>query len=194
MHLEAFSDLTPPLARQFIVKNRRLLAAIRTAPFPTIAAINGHCLGTGLGIALVSDIRIAVPHATFGLPEIKVGIPSVCDIALLQQHIGLSKAKEVILTGDNYPLEELVPYGLINAVVPAEELIDAAKRMAARVARHTRTVTAAQKTLFEIWQNTSLTAPIDMSVDVFAGVFTSPETFEQIDRHRAAVRRKPAAG
>jgi enoyl-CoA hydratase len=194
MHLEAFSDLTPPLARQFIVKNRRLLAAIRTAPFPTIAAINGHCLGTGLGIALVSDIRIAVPHATFGLPEIKVGIPSVCDIALLQQHIGLSKAKEVILTGDNYPLEELVPYGLINAVVPAEELIDAAKRMAARVARHTRTVTAAQKTLFEIWQNTSLTAAIDMSVDVFAGVFTSPETFEQIDRHRAAVRRKPATG
>jgi enoyl-CoA hydratase/carnithine racemase len=105
-----------------------------------------------------------------------------------------SKAKEVILTGDNYPLEELLPYGLINAVVPAEELIDATKRMTARVARHTRTVTAAQKTLFEIWQNTSLTAPIDMSVDVFAGVFTSPETFEQIDRHRAAVRRKPAAG
>src|SRR6185295_10819594 len=75
MHLAAFADLTPARAREFIVKNRRLLASVRTAPFPTIAAINGHCLGTGLGLALVSDVRIAVPHATFGLPEIKVGVP-----------------------------------------------------------------------------------------------------------------------
>jgi enoyl-CoA hydratase/carnithine racemase len=74
MHLKAFSDLTPQRAREFIVKNRKVLTAVRTAPFPTIAAINGHCLGTGLGLALVSDIRIAVPHATFGLPEIKVGV------------------------------------------------------------------------------------------------------------------------
>jgi enoyl-CoA hydratase/carnithine racemase len=63
MHLQAFSDLTPERAREFIVKNRKALAAVRTAPFPTIAAIKGHCLGTGLGLALVSDIRIAVPHA-----------------------------------------------------------------------------------------------------------------------------------
>lgn len=190
MHLEAFTDLTPQRARQFIVKNRRLLAAVRTAPFPTISAINGHCLGTGLGLALVSDIRVTVPHATFGLPEIKVGIPSVCDIALLQQHIGLSKAKEVILTGDNYSVEELAPYGLVNAVVPADQLIAETKRMLDRVARHTRTVTAAQKRLFEIWQNTNLTAAVDMSVDVFTSVFDSPDTYAQIDRHRAAVRRK----
>jgi enoyl-CoA hydratase len=123
MHLQAFSDLTPERAREFIVKNRRLLAAVRTAPFPTIAAINGHCLGTGLGLALVSDLRIAVPHATFGLPEIKVGVPSVCDIALLQQHIGLSKAKEVILTGDSYSVSELAPCGFLNAVVSADELV-----------------------------------------------------------------------
>jgi enoyl-CoA hydratase/carnithine racemase len=190
MHLKAFSELTPQRARDFIVKNRNVLAAVRTAPFPTIAAINGHCLGTGLGLALVSDIRIAVPHATFGLPEIKVGVPSVCDIALLQQHIGLSKAKEVILTGDNYSVEQLAPYGLLNAVVPADELLAETKRMLGRVVGHTRTVTAAQKRLFEIWQNTSLTAAIDMSIDVFAGVFASPDTYEQIERHRMAIARK----
>jgi enoyl-CoA hydratase len=189
MHLQAFSDLTPERAREFIVKNRGLLAAVRTAPFPTIAAINGHCLGTGLGLALVSDIRIAVPHATFGLPEIKVGVPSVCDIALLQQHIGLSKAKEVILTGDSYSVEELRPYGFLNSVVPADELVAETERMLARVVRHTRAVTAAQKRLFEIWQTTSLTAGIDMSVDVFASVFESPETYEQISRYRVAIGR-----
>lgn len=190
MHLEAFSELTPPRAREFIVKNRRLLGAVRTAPFPTIAAINGHCLGTGLGLALVSDIRIAVPHATFGLPEIKVGVPSVCDIALLQQHIGLAKAKEVILTGDRYPVDELAPYGLLNAIVPADQLMSETRRMVARVAGHTRTVTAAQKKLFEIWQNHALTAAIDMSVDVFAEVFAATETYEQIGRHRGAIGRK----
>jgi enoyl-CoA hydratase/carnithine racemase len=166
------------------------MPAERTAPFPTIAAINGHCLGTGLGLALVADIRIAVPHATFGLPEIKVGVPSVCDIALLQQHIGLAKAKEVILTGDRYPVAELAPYGLLNAIVPADQLVPETRRMLARVARHTRVVTAAQKTLFEIWQNHALAAAIDMSVDVFAGVFAAPETYEQIERHRRAIGRK----
>ena len=190
MHLKAFSGLTPERAREFIVKNRAVLAAVRTAPFPTIAAINGHCLGTGLGLALVSDIRIAVPHATFGLPEIKVGVPSVCDIALLQQHIGLSKAKEMILTGDSYPVEYLLPHGFLNAVVPADELIAETKRMLGRLVRHTRTVVAAQKKLFETWQNTTLTAGIDMSVEVFASVFASPETYEQIERHGMTVGRK----
>ena len=190
MHLKAFSDLTPQRAREFIVKNRKVLAAVRTAPFPTIAAINGHCLGTGLGLALVSDIRIAVPHATFGLPEIKVGVPSVCDIALLQQHLGLSKAKEMILTGDSYSVPELSPYGFLNAVVPADELIAETKRMLGRVVRHTRTVVAAQKKLFETWQNTTLTAGIDMSVEVFASVFDSPETYEQIERHGTTIGRK----
>jgi enoyl-CoA hydratase len=190
MHLKAFSELTPERAREFIVKNRKVLAAVRTAPFPTIAAINGHCLGTGLGLALVSDIRIAVPHATFGLPEIKVGVPSVCDIALLQQHIGLSKAKEVILTGDSYPVEQLLPYGFLNAVVPADELIVETKRMLGRLVRHTRTVVAAQKKLFETWQNTTLTAGIDMSVEVFASVFASPDTYEQIANHQGAIGRK----
>jgi enoyl-CoA hydratase len=191
MHLRAFSELTPERAREFIVKNRKVLAAVRTAPFPTIAAINGHCLGTGLGLALVSDIRIAVPHATFGLPEIKVGVPSVCDIALLQQHIGLSKAKEVILTGDSYPVEQLLPYGFLNAVVPADELMAETRRMLGRLVRHTRTVVAAQKKLFETWQNTTLTAGIDMSVEVFASVFASPDTYEQIGKHQRTIGRKP---
>lgn len=197
MHLAAFQELTPPRAREFILRNRRLLGAVRTAPFPTIAAINGHCLGTGLGLALVADIRIAVPHATFGLPEIKVGVPSVCDIALLQQHIGLAKAKEVILTGDSYPVAELAPYGLLNAIVPPDRLVSETRRMLARVAGHTRAVTAAQKKLFEIWQNHPLTVSIDMSVDVFAGVFAAPETYEQIERHRRTIggaRRTDAGG
>jgi hypothetical protein len=62
--------------------------------------------------------------------------------------------------------------------------------MLGRLVRHTRTVVAAQKKLFETWQNTTLTAGIDMSVEVFASVFASPDTYEQIERHGMTIGRK----
>jgi enoyl-CoA hydratase len=190
MHLEVFDGLDPPSARALIVKVRDCLAAVRTAPFLTIAAINGHCLGAAFELALASDLRVAADHATVGLPEIKVGIPSVVDAALLQQYVGLSKAKEMILTGDLYPVAELERFGLFNAVVPAEELRDATLRMLERVAGWTPTVVASQKRLFEMWQNGSLAAGIEASLDEFARVFAADETAAQIAAQRARIGRR----
>jgi enoyl-CoA hydratase/carnithine racemase len=189
VHLDAFKDLTPDSARRLIVAVRDCLAAVRLAPFPTISMINGHCLGAAFEIALASDLRIAAIHATVGLPEIQVGIPSVVDAALLQQHVGLSKAKEMILTGDLYPVADLEPFGLFNAVVPGEELWAVTKRMLARVTPWSPTAVAAQKRLFEIWQNSPLAEGIEATVDVFAEVFASPETAAQIAAWRAQVGR-----
>jgi enoyl-CoA hydratase/carnithine racemase len=189
MHLDVFEGLDPPGARDLIVKLRDCLAAVRTAPFPTLCAINGHCLGAAFELALASDLRIAADQATVGLPEIKVGIPSVVDAALLQQYVGLSKAKEMILTGDLYPVAELERYGLFNAVVPAEGLLDATRRILDRVAGWTPTVVAAQKRLFEIWQNGSLAAGIEASLDEFARVFAADETAAQVAAQRARIGR-----
>jgi enoyl-CoA hydratase/carnithine racemase len=194
MHLDAFVDLTPETARRLIAAVRDCLAAVRLAPFPTISMINGHCLGAAFEITLASDLRIAARHAAVGLPEIQVGIPSVVDAALLQQHVGLSKAKEMILTGDLYPVVDLEALGLFNAVVPAEELQAATQQMLDRVTPWTPTVMAAQKRLFEIWQNSALAEGIEASVDVFAGVFASPETAAQIAERRARVGRKRRGG
>jgi len=190
MHLRAIKTMNPETARQFIRMNADLLALIRQVPCTTICAINGHCLAAGLGIALVCDIRIVADHATFGLPEVKVGVPSVADIALLQQFVGLGKAKEMILTGDNYPARDLP--GLCNQLVPVAQLMEATQAMVKRVAGHTRTVLAAQKRLFEAWQNTPHRSGVDMSVEVFANVFASAETSEQAERHHASLRSKPA--
>lgn len=190
MHLDAFCDLTPETARRLIVTVRDCLAAVRTAPFPTLCAINGHCLGVAFEMALACDLRIAANHAMVGLPEIQVGIPSVVDAALLQQHVGLSKAKEMILTGDLYPVAELEPLGLFNAVVPAEGLGVAVQRMLDRVTPWTPTVVTSQKRLFEVWQNSTLADGIDASVEIFAGVFESPETTVQIEARRAQVGRR----
>jgi enoyl-CoA hydratase/carnithine racemase len=191
MHLDAFRDLNPASARGLIVTVRDCLASVRTAPFPTISMINGHCLGVAFEMALACDLRIAAGHTTVGLPEIQVGIPSVVDAALLQQHVGLSRAKEMILTGNLYPVADLESSGLFNAVVPAEDLLAATQRMLARVTPWTPTVIAAQKRLFEIWQNTSLSDGIEASVFEFGQVFAAPETAAQVAARREKIGRRP---
>jgi enoyl-CoA hydratase/carnithine racemase len=190
MHLDAFQHLTPATARRMIETVRDCVGAVRLAPFPTICMINGHCLGVAFEMALAADLRIAADHATVGLPEIKVGIPSVVDAALLQQHVGLSLAKEMILTGDLYPVASLESRGLFNAVVPAGDLLAATRSMLDRVTPWTPTVVAAQKRLFEIWQNSPLSEGIEASVDIFAEVFAVQETAEQVTARRASVGRR----
>ena len=100
MHIDTFAELGPASARQVIGQVRDCLAAVRTAPLPTVAMINGYCLGVAFELALACDLRVCADDAQFGLPEVKVGIPSVADAALLQDHVGLAMAKEIILTGD----------------------------------------------------------------------------------------------
>ena len=189
MHLDAFAGLTPASARKLIETVRDCVGAVRTAPFPTLSMLNGHCLGVAFEIALACDLRVAASRATVGLPEIKVGIPSVVDAALLQQYVGLSRAKEMILTGDLYPVAELERHGLFNAIVPAGSLLDATRTMLARVTPWTPTAIAAQKRLFEVWQNASLTDGIALSLDEFAQVFAAPETAAHVTARRASVGR-----
>jgi enoyl-CoA hydratase/carnithine racemase len=80
---------------------RDCIGAIRRAPVPTVAMINGYCLGAASELALACDLRVAHLDVFVGLPEVKLGIPSVADAALLHHYVGLSRAKEIILTGAN---------------------------------------------------------------------------------------------
>jgi enoyl-CoA hydratase/carnithine racemase len=187
MHVEEFDGLTPDTARTFISELREMLAAVRTAPVPTVCAVDGYCLGAGFELALACDLRVATTRSSFGLPEIKVGIPSVVDAALLSQYVGLSLAKEMILTGELYPVGRFAGSGLCNAVVEPEDLAGAVSGWVARVGGHTRTATSAQKRLFEVWQNTGLATGTAISVQEFASVFAAEETREQLASYRRAL-------
>lgn len=191
MHVAAFETFDATSARSFIASARDLLTAVRTAEVVTVSVIDGFCLGIGFELTLACDLRIATPASSFGLPEIKVGIPSVIDAALLPHHVGLSMAKEIILTGDVYPLSALAPHRLFNAVVEREELESELESLLARTTRHTPVVIASQKRLFETWLNTPLVEGIDLSLDEFAAVFTHAETLEQLARYRESLRKKP---
>lgn len=190
LHVEEFVGLTPGQARELIGDLKLLLESVRRAPIPTVCAVNGYCLGGAMELAMVCDVRVASENAQFGMPEIKVGIPSVLDAALLQQHVGLSKAKEMLLTGDLYAAREMERYGLLNKVVEPDRLEDETVLMLDRLTRHSRPALAAQKRLFESWQNASLQDSIRASVDEFALVFESEETQAAIGEYAGGLRKK----
>jgi enoyl-CoA hydratase len=125
---------------------------------PVIAAINGFCLAGGTELMLATDIRIAAEHATFGLPEVRLGlIPFAGALAQLPRQIPYCAAMEMLLTGKSYSAKDAERLGLVNAVVPAAEVMARAESVAATIVRNgplavreiKRTVTASIGRSFE---------------------------------------------
>lgn len=102
---------------------------------PVIAAVNGHCLGYGLTMVTWCDFVIAAEHATFGFPEVTVGIPTIVGALRLPQRIGWQYAMELLLTGERIDAARAKEIGLAGWVVPAEALLDEARSLAARLVR-----------------------------------------------------------
>ena len=112
-------------------------SALRRFAFdkPVIAAINGACLAGGMETVLATDIRIAAPHASFGLPEVKRAlIPFAGSLARLPRQVAHCHAMELLLLGDSVGAEEALRMGLINRVVPADEVLPTAMDFARRIA------------------------------------------------------------
>ncbi len=108
---------------------------IENMPKPVIAAVAGFALGGGCELTLVCDVRIAADTAQFGLPEIKLGIlPGAGGTQRLPRLIGAGRAKELIFGGDFISAEEAWRIGLVNKVVPADQLFEEARKMAKRFA------------------------------------------------------------
>jgi enoyl-CoA hydratase len=139
--LSAISELpshgVPDFAR-YQERAGNTLARIKRAPKPTIAAVNGPAAGGGLAIALACDVRIAAPDARFNVAFIRLGL-SGCDVGvswLLPRVVGLGHASELMLTGRLVDADEALRIGLVNSIVPAEELLDSAYAKAAEIARN----------------------------------------------------------
>ncbi|HKW86164.1 MAG TPA: enoyl-CoA hydratase-related protein [Nitrospiraceae bacterium] len=119
---------------EFSARGQALLNRIERFDKPVIAAINGTCLGGGLELAMACHMRVAAAETPLGLPEIKLGIiPGFGGTQRLPRIIGPSKAAELILTGEIIPSEQALTLGLVNRVVPAQEVLQDAKAMAAMV-------------------------------------------------------------
>ena len=128
-------DLNPEQAEKFSIEGNVVMEKIENLPMPTIAAVNGFALGGGAEVALSCDIRIASENASFAMPEVGLGIlPGYGGVQRLTRVVGISKAKELAFTANRVKAQEALTIGLVNAVHPAGELINAAMQMAEKIA------------------------------------------------------------
>ncbi|MCP4720639.1 MAG: enoyl-CoA hydratase, partial [Desulfobacteraceae bacterium] len=134
--LKERAGLTPDEVKKFILTIRNLLTSIQNLPIPVISAVNGIALGGGTEVALASDIRIASDTASMGLTEARLAIiPGGGGTQRLPRIIGVAKAKELIFTGRRVDAKEALEIGLVNQVVPKENLLDACMEMADMIAQ-----------------------------------------------------------
>ena len=117
-------------AREFITLVHRCCDAFRRLPVPVIARIDGYALGAGLELACACDLRVASGRALFGMPEVRIGIPSVVEAALLPKLIGHGRARRLLLTGETIGAAEALAWGLVDVVAPTEALDEAVEDLA----------------------------------------------------------------
>lgn len=133
--INELAQMTPITGKQVAERGQRTLSMIERFPKPVIGAINGFALGGGCEIALACHIRIASEKAQMGLPEVTLGIiPGYGGTQRMARLLGKGKALELILTGDRIGAVEAERIGLVNKVVPADQLMAAAEEMARRIA------------------------------------------------------------
>jgi enoyl-CoA hydratase len=127
---------TPGDAHRFISLAQSIFDRIEDLEKPVIAAVSGLALGGGCELTLSCDLRIAAENASFGQPEIKIGvIPGGGGTQRLPRIVGLTKAKELLYTADMVDAQEAHRIGLVNKVVPVESLMEEARKMALKIAR-----------------------------------------------------------
>lgn len=165
----------PDAARAFIGKVHRCCAAVRDAPVPVIARIGGYALGAGLELAASCDLRVAAEGAVFGMPEVKLGIPSVVEAALLPGLVGWGRARAMLLLGETFDADAALHMGLVDAVVPAADLDAAVEaRLASLLAAGPRAVRM-QKALIRAWEDLPLKDAVAAGIDAFATAFETDE-------------------
>ena len=131
------STLSKAEGEAFGKKGNDVFRKLETFPIPVIAAVNGFALGGGCEISMSCDIRICSENAVFGQPEVGLGItPGFGGTQRLARIVGTGKAKEMIYGARNIKAEEAYRIGLVNNVYPLEELMPAAKKLAATIARN----------------------------------------------------------
>ena len=175
-----FSGRTAITQRE-VMTGRSLFTAIDTFPKPVIAMINGYCLGGGCELALACDIRIASENASFVQPEINLGIiPGGGGTQRLTRLVGEGKAMELILTGEIIDAKSAFAIGLVNQVVPADQLKAKTMEIANRIADKSPIALRLAKEAVKLASRSNLDEGLRREVDLFALCFSSEDKDEGV--------------
>jgi enoyl-CoA hydratase len=175
-----FAGRTATMQRD-VMTARSLFNAVDSFPKPVIAMINGYCLGGGCELALACDIRIASETASFGQPEINLGIiPGGGGTQRLTRLVGEGKAMELILSGEIIDAKTAFAIGLVNHVVPADQLQTKTLEIANRIAEKSPIALQFAKEAVKLASRSNLDEGLRREVDLFALCFSTEDKDEGV--------------
>ena len=193
--IDEMAGLDPSKAHAFITLVHRCCDVFRCLPVPVIARIRGYVFGAGVEVAAACDMRVASTDAQFGMPEVRLGIPSVVEAALLPQLIGWGRTRHWLLTGDAIDATTAHAWGLIEEVVPAERLDAAVEKLLDSILASGPRAIRAQKALITAWEDLPLRQAVQRGIDSFAMVWAADEPRRMMQDFLVRRReRKLAAG
>ena len=172
--LREMKVLAPLEAEAFIRALHIVNSKLLNLPLPAIAAIQGPCLGGALELALACDMRIVTDDAIFGLPEVRVGVPSVIEASLLPRTVGLGRARVMLLTGGTLDAEKALHIGLVDRVVAKEGLEAAVLEAAQEFMGMSRYILSVQKDIIAKWLEMGEEQAAEYSIKAFALCFATP--------------------
>jgi enoyl-CoA hydratase len=161
--------LVPANAGAFVEKIHQVCAKIRGLPFPVVAKLHGAVIGAGLEIAAACDLRVAAEGTEFSMPEVRLGIPSVVEAALLPRLMGSGRAAWLVLTGEAIDARRALEWGLIEEIGHGEDLIS-------RLVSNDQQALRMQKQLLQLWEEAPLSTSIAASIERFAHSYRGKRT------------------
>lgn len=171
MNIAEMAQFDPVSAREFITLLHQTCHALRELPVPSIARIEGFCLGGGMELAAACDLRLGATGSRYGMPEVQVGLPSVIEARLLPTLIGWGKTRELLYRGHLVDAVEAHRIGFLQACVPIGDLDATLAEWSADIVRAEPNAMRTQKRLLEPWVETPPAVGIQASIDAFAANF-----------------------
>lgn len=174
-NINEMAGLTKDTARTFITNLHLLCRAIRNTPFPVIARINGYCLGAGMEVAAICDIVVAEEKAQFSMPEVRIGVPSVIEAAILPKILGIGLTRDLLMTGRTMHSEEAHRVGFVQRLAKNGDLDTVMDSVVSDILAGGRIAIKLQKELCNAWENITPAQGIQLGIDAFAKAFETDE-------------------
>jgi enoyl-CoA hydratase len=173
--INEMAGLDPGSARAFITLVHRSCDVFRRLPVPAIARVQGYVFGAGVEVAAACDMRVASTDARFGMPEVRLGVPSVVEAALLPQLIGWGRTRQWLLTGDMIDAATAQSWGLVEEVVSPQQLDSAVEQLLESILVSGPRAVRLQKALITDWEDLPLRQAVRRGIDSFADAWESEE-------------------
>lgn len=173
-NVKVMAGLDPEGARAFITSLHEAIDTVRNLPVPVIAVLEGRCYGAAMELAAACDMRIAEAEMVAGMPEVRVGIPSVIEACLLPRLIGWGRTSELLLTGRDLDAEEALTIGFVERLATKETLDENLRGWIDMILACAPEAVRSQKRVMRGWESDDATG-IDASIQAFSDAYRTDE-------------------